>query len=440
MFRYVRLKNYRSLIDFKADLLTKKNTPQRLVLIYGENGVGKSNFAESFYTLCETMRTRSVKDKFEAFIQDRELSVAINEKNLDYIKKYFMETEAIIKSCKTNDSTENMALEFGFRIKGHNGVYYLETDDTKIVSERLEFAWNKNQTTFFEITENCIKLNKNMFKNSDYQKEVENLLDKYWGKHSLLSLIAYEIEDKKQGYVKNQLCTGLMDVILFFLHLSIQVKGGGKNVEKGKVTVSHRILMELDSGSISVTAESELDKAESFLNEMFTSLYSDIKQVFYKRSLREDKLEYQLYFKKLMFNKLVDVNFEQESTGTIRLLQILPLLVSSVEGDTVIIDEMDTGIHDLLIDTVLENLYDSIKGQFIITTHNTMLLESDYAKNSVYIFNVDQDANKVLLPLSSFEDRVHPNLNLRKRYLKGLYGGIPIAMDVDFCELASKLK
>jgi len=48
---------------------------------------------------------------------------------------------------------------------------------------------------------------------------------------------------------------------------------------------------------------------------------------------------------------------------------------------------------------------------------------------------VDENANKKLLALNKFEGRVHPNLSIRKRYLKGLYGGIPFPMDIDFNEL-----
>ncbi len=437
MFRYVKLKNYKSLVDFYVDLTTKKNTPQKLILTYGENGVGKSNFAASFFTICETMNTKSVKDRFEEFLDNnKELAKG---KKIDLFKRYFMDTEAIIKSCKTNSSTDNMVLEFGFRIKGYNGVYSLETDDTQIVYERLEFVWNKNQTTFFEISDNSIKLNKNIFIKPEYQNEIEDIIDKYWGKHSLLSLIVYEIDDKKDGYVKNRLCKGLIDVISFFMALSIRVKDGCRG-EKGKIELFHHILEYLDSGDIPASKLTKLNKTEEFLNNFFTSLYSDVKQAYYKRDIIDDKIFYQLYFKKLMFDRLVDVNFKQESTGTQNILDILPFFIASVEGNPVIIDELDSGIHDLLINIILENLYESIKGQLIITTHNTLLLESDLDKNSVYIFGVDQDANKTLLPLTYFEDRIHPNLNIRKRYLKGIYGGVPITMDVDFSELTSKLK
>ncbi len=434
MFNYISLKNYRSLIDFRVDFTGKRSIPKKLILIYGENGVGKSNFATAFYTLYETLRTMSIKDMMEKL---RETATEEDLKDISFqkfIKNNLKDIESIIKSSKTVNSQGTMVLEFGFKLKGKNGVYRLEMNDSQIISERLEFVLNKNKTVFFDINEKAVKLNDKIFKKIEYKEEISSLLEKYWGKHSLLALIVYEIEEKKRGYVKNRICNPLYELISYFMTMSIRVKDG-YHVEKGKMGASHKILCDLDKGKISLDEIDELNKAEAFLNEFFTCLYSDVKQVYYKKEPSEDEIIYQLMFKKLIYNQLLDIDFEKESTGTQYLLEILPFFMTSIEGQTAILDEIDTGIHDLLIDTILENMYDSIEGQIIITTHNTMLLESDLPKECIYIFSVDENANKELLPLSAFEEHLHPNLNIRKRYLKGMYGGVPISMDVDFNEL-----
>lgn len=217
--------------------------------------------------------------------------------------------------------------------------------------------------------------------------------------------------------------------------LSIRVKTGNR-MEIGKMGMSHKILGNLEQGTIALENEAELDKAEAFINEFFTSLYSDVKRTFYKKTVENQEIKYRLYFKKLISGRLMDIDFEKESTGTQCLLELLPFFISGVEGRTVILDEMDTGIHDLLVDNILRDLYDSTQGQIIITTHNTMLLESELPKECIYIFRVDKDANKELLPLNEIEEHLHPNLNIRKRYLNGLYGGIPVSMEIDFDELS----
>ena len=106
-----------------------------------------------------------------------------------------------------------------------------------------------------------------------------------------------------------------------------------------------------------------------------------------------------------------------------------------VEGTVVIIDEIDTGIHDLLVDNMLENVIPSIGGQLILTTHNTMLLDSDIDPQYIYTFIEDENAIKQLVSIIDFEDRTHPHLNYRNRYLKGMYGGVPLLGEIDFEEL-----
>ena len=69
MISYVRLKNYRSLVDFYVDFTGKRGNVKKFILVYGENGVGKSNFASVFYTLYETLRTKSIKDILERLIE-----------------------------------------------------------------------------------------------------------------------------------------------------------------------------------------------------------------------------------------------------------------------------------------------------------------------------------------------------------------------------------
>jgi len=411
-----------------------RKTPKKMILVYGENGVGKTNFASAFYTLTEFMRTKSVPQIREYLLKKA------NKKQDDelfqkFLQENYCDTEAIIRKCKTINSKDNMILEFGFKIKGYNGVYRIETDNSRIVSEKLDYVWNKNLTTFFDISEGQEpKLNKNIFRKTEYENEVLDLIEKYWGKHTLLSILQYEIDDKADDYVKKRIIKNLYDVINMFDTFSIRVKEGNR-IERGKVISINEICKCLDRGVIPSEYEHELDKTQNLLNEFLTRIYSDIKQVYYKKELKDDKLYYNLYIKKLIYNQIIDVDFQIESTGTQNLLEIFPFLLTAVEGNTVIIDEIDTGMHDILINLLLENVYSAITGQLIITTHNTLFLESDFAKDCVYIFKVDQNANKALIPLTAFEERIHPNLNIRKRYLKGMYGGIPITMDIDFEEL-----
>ena len=437
MFTYIKLKNYKSLIELEVDLTKKENTPKKLISIYGENGIGKSNFVDSFYTLKKIVSTRTVNEKIRILTEkQKELQTDDFDKALYFFGQlgsiikngFFSNSIDIINECKTIDSKDNMIIEVGFKIKSKSGIYCIETDNTDIISEKLDFTLNKNKVNFFEITKKEKYLNESVFIDNEYKKEILSIIEKYWGKHSLLSLIAYEIEDKKENYVKKKIFNGIFEVINFFSSLSI--------LSRNKLEVFKDIEEEkLFYGTISANEEKKLINIENVINTFFTALFSDIKQAYYKKKVDSDKINYILCFKKNIYNKLIDIEYNRESTGTKNILKILPYLISAAKGKTVIIDEIDNGIHDLLILKILENLSEDLKGQLIITTHNTLLLEEEFIKDSIYIFKVDENANKKLLSLNKFEGRIHPNLSIRKRYLKGLYGGIPFPMDIDFNEL-----
>lgn len=142
----------------------------------------------------------------------------------------------------------------------------------------------------------------------------------------------------------------------------------------------------------------------------------------------------------MIYGKIMDVDFSLESTGTQNILELIPYLISACEGQTVIIDELDTGIHDLLVKNLLECIYKYIKGQLIITTHNTMLINSSIPSENIYILNANSKAEKELIAITDFSGRIHKNNNPRKKYLNGIYGGIPMPADIDFEELIENLK
>lgn len=437
MFTYIKLKNYKSLIELEVDLTKKENSPKKLISIYGENGIGKSNFVDSFYTLKRIVSTRTINEKIRILTEkQKELQTDDFDKALYFFGQlgsiikngFFSNSIDIINECKTIDSKDNMIIEVGFKIKSKTGIYCIETDDADIISEKLDFTLNKNKVNFFEMTKKEKYLNESVFIDHEYKKEILSIIEKYWGKHSLLSLIAYEIEDKKENYVKKKIFNGMFEVINFFSSLSI--------LSRNKMEVFKDIEEEkLFYGTLALNEEKRLINIENVINTFFTALFSDIKQAYYKKKIDNDKINYVLCFKKNIYNKLIDIEYNRESTGTKNILKILPYLISAAKGKTVIIDEIDNGVHDLLMLKILENLSENLKGQLIITTHNTLLLEEEFIKDSIYIFKVDENANKKLLALNKFEGRVHPNLSIRKRYLKGLYGGIPFPMDIDFSEL-----
>ena len=436
MIRYVKLENYKSLVHLEVDFMKSQKKPKNMVLIYGENGIGKSNFANSFYTLNETMQTMSAKELLKKWLEKINYQ---NENMEKKIKRAFKDTKAIIDDCKTIDSKENMVLEYGFICNGKNGVYRIEMNNEEIVSEKLEYVLNKNQTCFFDINRENQKINMNIFHDKNYYQEFLELLDKYWGKHSFLSILSYEIEDKKKEYMEKQISENLSEILFYLKTMCTKIKGGNHR-EFGIIGTHHNMLERLEEGHIPLKFRKELSKNEFLLNEFFTSLYSDIKNVYYKTTIEESEIKYKLFAKKMIYGKLKDIDFSLESTGTQNILELIPYFISACEGQTVIIDELDTGIHDLLVKNLLECISKYVTGQLIITTHNTMLIDSSIPHEDIYVFETNSKAEKELIAITEFEGRIHKNNNPQNKYLKGVYGGIPMSSDIDFDWLVDNLK
>ena len=440
MIRYVKLTNYKSLVDLKVDFMKNKNTPKNLILIYGENGAGKSNFANSFYTLNETMRTMASNEVLKKIIENTDQKSNQYQNFIEnHIKKNFKDIKMIINDCKTINSTHNMIMEFGFKLNNKNGTYRIEMNNEEIVNEKLEYVINKNQTYFFNINKKYIKINSNIFTDKDYFKDFLDLISKYWGKHSFLSILSYEIEDKKREYVSKRISKNMYNVLIYLKTIYTKIKGGNHS-EFGIIGTKHNLIDNFTQGTISVKEEKKLNKNEDLLNEIFTTLYSDIKKVYYKKVIIDNRINYKLYIKKVIYGKITDIDFSLESTGTQNILRLIPYLISVCEGATVIIDEIDTGIHDLLIKNLLEAIIPYLKGQLIITTHNTMLIDAKIPNESVYVLIANSKAEKELIAITDFNERIQKNNSPQKKYLKGLYGGVPLFTDIDFDDLLNILK
>ncbi|MEG1312403.1 MAG: AAA family ATPase [Romboutsia sp.] len=441
MITYLKLKNFKSFKNVEIDFRDRKGKPKSLICIYGENGSGKSNLAYAFHFLKEVSSTRRWVENLNEIMSDMNSIEGENisiEKIMDILKDKYRNLDDIIAESKLIGSVENMKVEYGLKIDGGEGVYSLELNDKEIIKEELEFKLNARRTVYFSIEKDKnkiinIKLNKSIFNGIQYKADLENEIKKYWGKHSFISIMLYEIQNKNEEYIEENINKKFVDILEFIVEISTKCKMGD-TVTRGFVGYESNILANITNGEINKKYLEELHVVEEFLNDVFSTLYSDIKNVYYKIEENEKKdLVYRLMFKKIIAGEIIDIDYNLESTGTLSLLNILPYLVNCCTGKTVIVDEIDMGIHDILFQNVMNSLKKCINGQFIMTTHNTYIMESVLENENIYIIYVDPVGNKEVRCLEDCSDkRIRKTNNMRSRYLKGFYGGTPNADDLDF--------
>lgn len=427
MFTYLHVKNFKSLVDFTIDFRNNRNKPRKFIAIYGENGAGKSNIVDIFYFLKRIINTRL---DFE--VPQIKIPFMPKQHQIPFVKE-LTSLETIVKNTKTFGSTDNMFVECGIRIKNIDYEYTIITDDEKIIYEKLSYTKQNKSKLLYEIKQGKILII-NSVKDIKYKQELEYEIKKYWGKHSLLAIISYESYIKNIDFIKTSISEELLLFNEYFIILNILRPLNDYELQDSRLSI--RFLTPIiDDNIININQEYLLNITEKILNLFATSIYSDIKQVYYKRKIQNDEILYKLYIKKIIGNNIIDIEFVRESTGTQKLFSLIPFIVEAMYGQTIIIDEFDTGIHDLMVKSILELLVKHLGGQLIITTHNTTLMESDIKKDSIYILDILPNRKKEAFSLADYDEKIHPNLNIRKRYIAGTYGGVPYINDIDFNEI-----
>lgn len=436
MFTYVKLKNFKSLKDVTLNLKETQKKVKKFAAIYGENGCGKTNLVLALDFLKKSIMTK-LRDKTWNRLPEYYEYKKINIKKNDFFAEVF-DIFADFQELRMIGEKEPTEIEYGFSINNVEGFYYLKFAD-RILEEKLYYKENQKRNIHFKIQSNDEKimyeLNDKIFRNKKYKVELEEEIDKYWGKHTFLAIMCGEIVAKNEKFIAENISDNFIAVIDEFSQ--IVVKHDKFSRFSLMETLENRF--NIDEGKVNKDSLEIVDKYEKALKIFFTQAYADIKDVFYEKEFTEDEVSYKLYFKKLIANEIRIISCKEESYGTKRILGHLNFILEAMNGATVIIDEIDNGIHDVLMKNIILSLKDEITGQLIITTHNTLLLEALPVKE-LYLITVDYNGNKEINCITDYNIKIQKNNNVRDLYFKGLFGGIPTGEYVDFEEIKHTLK
>ncbi len=441
MFTYVKAKNFKSLKNIEFNLNKTKNKTNQFISIYGENGSGKTNIVELFKLLQQATMSRTIdiamnKVPKEFWRIQEEMS-----NQLPTEVRQIFQLSFNLREYRMLDEEEATEVEYGFKINDKEGFYYIKFND-EIIEEKLYYMAGKQRAYLFQINKEDNKinknLNKNIFFNGKYTEELIDGIDKYWGKYTFLSLLSFEIIEKNKDYINNNISKNILEVIDKIWLMTVHVDKGALKIipdNFGKL----KKLNNIQKGIVKKDKLSEIKKYENVLNIFFTQAYADIKEVEYEINEEEDRIYYELYFNKMIGGQIKSIPSRLESDGTRRILNQFDTIIGSLLGETVILDEIDNGIHDVLMKNIIMSIKDEITGQLIITTHNTLLLEV-LPKENIYILSTDYDGNKMINSIKDYGIKIQKNNNARDLYFKGIFGGIPTTNYIDFEEIKYALE
>lgn len=125
-------------------------------------------------------------------------------------------------------------------------------------------------------------------------------------------------------------------------------------------------------------------------------------------------------------NKLFEFNLDEQSDGSKRILDLIPILFNLEKKDCLIfIDEIDRSLHPKMVKEFLTFIMSrKTKGQLIFTTHESHLLDLDiFRQDEIWFTEKDEEGSTKMYPLSDFKPRY--DLDIQKGYLAGRFGAIP---------------
>lgn len=146
-------------------------------------------------------------------------------------------------------------------------------------------------------------------------------------------------------------------------------------------------------------------------------------------ALRAEKL---VAYHKAINNQEIPFNFEDESAGTMRVIDLLPGfldLTNNKQSKVYFIDELDRCLHTLLtyklIETYLSSCSTETRSQLIFTTHDVLLMDQKLLRrDEIWVTERNEQGSSSLISFAEYKG-IRYDKDIRKSYLQGRLGGIP---------------
>ena len=127
-------------------------------------------------------------------------------------------------------------------------------------------------------------------------------------------------------------------------------------------------------------------------------------------------------------SKVEHFELSEESDGTQRMMDLIPGLLDVIHSERVfVIDEIDRSVHSKLSRMLIKMFlhYGQSRSQLVVTTHETGLLDLNLLRrDELWFVEKDEKGASSVYSLEEFVPRY--DKDIRKDYLNGRFGGVPI--------------
>ena len=374
--------------------------------IFGPNGIGKTSIIKGMDILRKiSLNDNYLTNDFNLIILDK----IINKK----IEKASLEIEFLVIDEKKKKSRYVHSIT----------IAITSPKEIKILFENIKKKDpNTDQVVGEILIENGIIKNDSLHKD-DLKSEIVDITKNLLEKRSIVNIV-------KPSVLKS---IDLEKIRYFYRKLHIKIDREDSHL--GYALMDNPLKDDIPfNDSIGnydmIISKNNLPIFEDYLRRMteFLKIFKpNLRNIEYEK--KEGKEEY--YINILFVYDDYKVNYEFESMGIKNLFSLFTYFRALSEDEVVVIDEIDTSIHDIYLNKLIEFFAVDGKGQLVFTAHNITLLQTlKKYKHSIDFINENMEVvswikNGNSTPFKSYKDG----------YIKGLPFNIK---EYDFLEIFSQ--
>ena len=210
------------------------------------------------------------------------------------------------------------------------------------------------------------------------------------------------------------------------------------NFDTGIESIESR-LMEFDLDKL--LSDIPKEKAEQIKNEIANRItHSPVTlRINDQRFVLKQNENGEIVYSKMLLNHgnandLFD--YSDESDGTQRLFDLIPIFLAQKNNRVILIDEIDRSLHTNLTRKFIELFFVVSRdrsSQLIATTHDSNLLDLDLLRqDEIWFVKREKDHSSIIYSLNRYKERF--DKKIEKEYLLGRYDAIPKLDDLDAIE------
>lgn len=148
------------------------------------------------------------------------------------------------------------------------------------------------------------------------------------------------------------------------------------------------------------------------------------------KSIRFTKEDNQIFASQLVMdhgNSDDPFQLADESDGTQRLFDLIPVYKESKQAQVILVDELDRSFHTKLVQKYIEQFYEmtyGIKSQLIASVHDSNIMDLALLRqDEIWFVERQPDHSSQIYSLNKYQVRF--DKKIEKEYLLGRYGAIP---------------